>query len=77
MSQPLLSPDGKYLAFCGPNWFTFDSTSNGVLYQNIPYGFYIENLENGEITCYPVDSSEYDIVCWAEKDGIDKLINGN
>lgn len=81
MFQPMLSPDGKYMAYATPqeneNFFAFDERSDEK-----KHGFFIMNLQTKETTFYPIynrmhsdDSGMlYNIIGWVKKSGVDNLI---
>jgi len=69
-----LSPDGKHLAYRTLH-------RNLLLNKNTPYGVYILNIETGTAVFYEVypagsAAGEFNIVGWANKDGVDALIMG-
>ncbi|GEM_PF-6526590 len=70
--DPVLSPDGNYLAYRGPVWYDIDMEP---YYSQVPTGYYIKNLATNETIFYPTDSEEYRIIGWAKKEGINNLVD--
>lgn len=65
-----LSPDGKFLTYCSPDQLLIGSSPTQV-------GYYILNLETQETVFYPIDDIlTPQIVCWAKKSGVDRLMQG-
>lgn len=75
--NPLLSPDGKYLAYVkvhGTGSHEYMDDINH--FDEMDEGFYIQNLETGETVFYPVkgDGYEYDIINWVNEKGLEELL---
>ncbi len=77
--NPLISPDGKYLMYTSAPFSTTEVNSPINWNYKMKYGFYIKNMENGEITYYQPEYTDYgsDAVplSWIEKDALDNLLS--
>lgn len=70
-----LSPDGKYLAYRGPVWYELDDPILQTYYSEVPMGYYIKNLATNETIFYSTDCQDYKIIGWAQKEGVDNLVD--
>ena len=77
MFSPIISPDGKHVAYTGisgPDANDYPNEFNNL--ADMQDGFYIKNLETNQTIFYPVESVyEYNIVGWVRKEGLDQLLN--
>jgi len=75
MYSPILSPDGKYLAYrtpYGDENFVCDGDT-----EDFAQGVFIMNVETGEQTFFDIGKDSYPrMICWSRKTSIEALVAG-